>query len=126
MTVPNTRGSAAGAAIVAAIGVGIWWLPGFHSFLLFPPLVLGVGVGFVARYMKARPSVLVITAAVTTAAIFGFFVARVSSFGVHGDALGNVLVVAALIVVEATLAAGAGASLGVMLRYRERGAARNP
>lgn len=122
----STSRSVVGVAIVSAIGIGVWWVPGFASFLPFPPLILGVGVGVVARYSVARPSVLVVTATATTAIIFAFFVARTSSYGVHGDALGNVIALGALIVAEAALAAGAGATLGRLgRRDREAGAVRS-
>ena len=93
----------AGAAIVAAISVGVWWVrvPGLASFVFFPPLLLGVGVGVVARYSVARPRVLVVTVMATTAILFGFGAARWSSYGVHGEALGNVVVLAACVVAEA-------------------------
>jgi hypothetical protein len=123
--VHSTNRSAVGVAIVAAIGVGVWWVPGFASFLVLPPLMLGVGVGVVARCSRARPGALVVTATVTTALVFGFFVTRVSSYGVRGDALGNVIGLGAVIVAEAALAAAAGATLGRIGRNREPDAARS-
>jgi hypothetical protein len=119
----TAKSSTAGVVIVAALGVGVWWIPNFSSFLLFPPLLLGVGVGIVARYSGSQPGVLVTTAAVTTAVLFSVLVLRYSSFGVHGDAMGVVIAAGVLVVVEATLAAGAGAVLG---RMRRNSAAANP
>ena len=48
----NVRESVTGVVIVIAIAVGVWWvrIPGLTSFVLVPPLFLGVGVGVVARY----------------------------------------------------------------------------
>lgn len=121
----SARKSPTGVVIVAAIGIGVWWVPRFASFLLLPPLLLGLGVGLVARYSNARPSALVTTAIATTAVVFGFFVVRLSSYGVH-NALGNVMAFGALIVAEGALAAGAGASLGGRKRRNlEAGEARS-
>ncbi|HEY3673104.1 MAG TPA: hypothetical protein VGN51_19365 [Acidimicrobiia bacterium] len=114
----NQRNGVVGALIVAALGIAVWWIPDFTAFIFFPPLILGVGVGFVARFTDAPRSVLVITATASTAIIFGVYVTRVTSFGAHGDALGMVVVFSALIVAEAALAAGAGAALGRKRRSR--------
>jgi hypothetical protein len=111
--------------IVAAIGIGVWWVPGFSAFVLLPPLLLGVGVGIVARYSGARPLVLVVTAAATTAILFSTVVVRYSSYGVHGDAMRTVVAVGSLVVVEAALAAAAGATFGRRQRDRETAAARS-
>jgi hypothetical protein len=112
--VGSARRSRTGAVIVVAIAIGVWWVrvPGLTSFVFIPPLVLGIGVGLVARYSTARTGVLVATAAATTAMLFGFVVARWSSYGVHGDALGNTIAVGAFVVAEAALAAGAGPLIG--------------
>lgn len=112
MTLSDPKGVFVGTLTVAALGIAVWWVPDFASFIFFPPLVLGVGVGVVARYTDAPRSVLVITAAASTAIIFGVYVTRASSFGVHGDALAIVLGFSALIVAEAALASAAGAALG--------------
>jgi hypothetical protein len=114
-----------GPLIVAVLGIAVWWVPDFATFIFFPPLVLGLGVGFVARYTDAPSSVLVITATASTAIIFGVYAARVSSFGVHGDALEVVLVFSALVVAEAALASAAGAALGRTRRNRVRAATRS-
>ena len=106
-----------GPLIVAVIGIGVWWVPDFGKFIFFPALVLGLGVGFVARYTDAPSSVLVITATASTAIIFGVYAARVSSFGPQ-DGLGPVLFFSALIVAEAALASTAGAALGRRRRNR--------
>ena len=109
------------AAIVAAISIGVWWVraPGLTSIILVPPLFLGVGVGVVARYSTARPAALVVTAAVTTSVLFGVGVASWSADGIHGEALGGFIVIAACIVAEATLAAAVGARVGRTRRDRE-------
>jgi hypothetical protein len=116
-----------GIVCVVAIAVGVWWvrIPGLTSFVLVPPLLLGVGVGVVARCSAARPGALVVTAAVTTVILFGILVARYSSYGVHGDSMVNVVVVGACVVIEAALASGAGALVGAMRRDREGAAARS-
>ena len=113
----DQRRMVVGPLIVAALGIVVWWIPDLAAFIFFPPLVLGVGVGFVARYTDAPPSVLVMTAAASTAIIFGVYVARASSFGLQEP----VLVFSLLIVVEAAFAAGAGAAVG--RRRRDRNAA---
>jgi hypothetical protein len=123
MTLRDETKVAVGPLIVAALGIVVWWLPDFAAFIFFPPLVLGVGVGLVARYTDAPRSVLVITAAASTAIVFGVYVARVSSFGLHGDALETVLLFSALVVAEAALAAGAGAALGRKRRHRNTASA---
>ena len=71
----DQRRMVVGPLIVAALGIVVWWMPDLAAFIFFPPLVLGVGVGFVARYTDAPPSVLVMTAAASTAIIFGVYVA---------------------------------------------------
>ena len=112
--VSDVRKSATGVLLVAAISVGVWWLriPGLTSFVMIPPLLLGIGVGVVTRCSAAPPIALVVTALVTTAILFGIVVARWSAYGVHGEALGNVIGMGALVVVEAAFAAGAGAFVG--------------
>src|SRR5690349_4352674 len=80
MALLDQRKAMVGPLIVAALGILVWWLPYFRTFIFFPPLVLGFAVGLVARYTDAPPSVLVVTAAASTAIIFGVFAARVSSF----------------------------------------------
>ena len=117
MALPDQRKMLVGPLIVAALGIIVWWLPKFSTFIFFPPLVLGFGVGLVARYTDAPPSVLVLTAAASTAIIFGVYAARVSSLGPQ-DGLGPVLFVSALIVAEAALAATAGAAVGRTRRNR--------
>ena len=103
-----------GAAVVVAIAIGVWWVrvPGLSSFIFFPPLLLGVGVGVVARYSTARPAVLVVAAVTTTAIQFGFAAARWSAYGVHGRAMSIVMAFAACVVAETALAAGVGALVG--------------
>jgi hypothetical protein len=122
MTLSDQRKVVVGPLIVAALGIAVWRVPDFAAFIFFPPLVLGVGVGLVARYTDAPPSVLVITAAASTAIIFGVYAARASSFGLH-DGLGRVLAFSALIVAEAATAAGAGAAFGRRRRNRNATAA---
>jgi hypothetical protein len=126
-TVSNAWKSVVGVLCVAAIAIGVWWVhvPGLTSFVLVPPLMLGVGVGVVARFSAARPGLLMLTAVVTTAILFGIVVARWSSYGVHGEALGNVITLGACVVVEAALASGAGALLGRKGPDREAAAARS-
>jgi hypothetical protein len=123
--VSRAKESAAGAAMVAVMAIAVWLVPGLSNFLLFPPVLLGVGVGLVARYCGARSSILVLAAMVTTAIIFGVFIVRVSSYGVHGESLGIALAMGALVVTEATLAAAAGATLGRMRRHRDAAAVRS-
>ena len=123
MTLSGQRKVVVGPLIVVALGVAVWWVPDFASFIFFPPLVLGVGVGLVARYTDAPPSVLVFTAAASTAIIFGVYVTRASSLGVHGDAFEIVLGFSALIVAEAALVSAAGAALGRRRRNQKVAAA---